>query len=553
MPIKVTKAEYTEILQKQKEMLDDVEKLARRQAEILAIAIPLKAKEDYATYVQYVHSHNKKFKIARFQKYICNKIDDLINNRLFNQYGEPYEGILLSQPSQTGKSSCITETLPSYYLGQNPSDHVIEISYGDDLANRFGRRNIEKINEYGKQIFGIELSQDKKSAEEFEIAGTRGGMLSRGLGAAITGSPSDLTIIDDPYKNRQDADSPLYKQFVVSEWFNTIKTRASAKCKYIIVHTRWNEDDLIGYLLDFEPDKWFYVNFMQEAEEYEEITGREPGDPLLVEAGKDKKWLEEYKKSFLNDPTGGGLRAWNALMQGKPSSLEGNLIKREYWQRYKLTLKMQKGEGFDEMLQSWDCSFKDTKNSDLVAGGAWGRIGANCFLLDVDYRRMDIIATMKAITDMAKKWPKALCKLIEDKANGSAVITMLKIKLPGMIPVQATKSKEERVNAVLPVWESKNVFIPDEIEVSPGVFQKCQWAQGVIDQCANFKPGKKVQKDDLVDMCSQAINRLMYAFNFGKKDAPPEGYYDDSELADLGYNPYEIKQIKKKMPKPWEK
>jgi len=538
---------------KELEIKKKLRELKERKVKLEAEIMPELAKTDYATYVQYVHIHNQKFKIAKFQKYICNKIDLLLDNKLINKHGEPYEGILLSQPSQTGKSSCITETLPSYYLGRNPSDHVIEISYGDDLANRFGRRNIEKINEYGKQIFNIELSQDKKSAEEFELAVTRGGMLSRGLGAAITGSPSDLTIIDDPYKNRQDADSPLYKQFVINEWFNTIKTRASSKCKYIIVHTRWNEDDLIGYLLDSEPDKWFYMNFPQEAEEYEEITGREPGDPLLIEAGKDKKWLEEYKRSFLNDPTGGGLRAWNALMQGKPSSLEGNLIKREYWQRYKLTLKMQKGEGFDEMLQSWDCSFKDTKNSDLVAGGTWGRIGANCFLLDIDYRRMDIIATMKAITSMAKKWPKALCKLIEDKANGSAVITMMKIKLPGMIPVQATKSKEERVNAVLPVWESGNVFIPDEIEVSPGVFQKCKWAQDVIDQCANFKPGKKVQKDDLVDMSSMALNRLMYAFSFGHKELPTDGYYTPDELQDQGFKPYEVKQIMKKMKKSWEK
>jgi predicted phage terminase large subunit-like protein len=165
---------------------------------------------------------------------------------------------------------------------------------------------------------------------------------------------------------------------------------------------------------------------------------------------------------------------------------------------------------------------------------------------------MDIIATIKAILAMSKKWTKAMRKLIEDKANGSAVITMLKRKLPGMIAVQATKSKEERVNAVLPVWESGNVFIPDEIEIKPGVFKNCTWAQDVIDQCANFKPGKKVQKDDIVDSCSMALNRLMYAFDRRRKEQPPEGYYTPEELADKGYKPYEIKQIMKTMPKPWE-
>jgi hypothetical protein len=233
-----------------KEKLLYKKKLLEQKAQLQAQAMPLMAREDYATYVEYVHLYDKNFKIAKFQRYICNCIDKLINGELLNDKGVPYEGICLSQPAQTGKSRCITETLPSYYLGKFPYNHVIEVSYGDDLANRFGRRNIEKINEFGKPLFGIEISPDKKAADEFELAKTKGGMLSRGIGAAITGSPSDLTIVDDPYKNRQDADSPTYKQFVINEWLNTIRTRASAKCKYIIVHTRWNEDDLIGYLLD---------------------------------------------------------------------------------------------------------------------------------------------------------------------------------------------------------------------------------------------------------------------------------------------------------------
>lgn len=552
MPIKVTKAEYAEILRQQKDALDELEKLAREEAEKLALAMPLRARENYAAYVQYTHKFDSDFKIATFQKYICDCIDKLLDGTLLNRYGEPYKGICLSQPSQTGKSRCVTETLPSYFLGKNPYRHVIELSYNNDFAEKFGRRNLEKINEFGKALFDIEVSKTKSSATEFELEKTRGGMISTGLNGNITGNPADLFIVDDPYKTMQEADSPSHKALLLDVWTSAVQMRVSARCKFLVVHTRWNEDDLIGYITGYEPDKWFVINLPIEFEEDFPEIGKKAGDPLLPESGKDTKWVREKKESLLNDPIGGGLRVWNALMMGKPSSKEGNLIKREYWQTYKLTLKMQKGEGFNEMLQSWDCTFKDTKNSDLVAGGVWGRIGANCFLLDIDYRRMDIITTMKAITAMAKKWPKAMRKLIEDKANGSAVITMLKRKLPGMIAVQATISKEERVNAVLPVWEGQNVFIPDEIEIKPGVFQKCKWAQDVIDQCANFKPGKKVQKDDLVDMCSMALNRLMYAFDRTRKTAIPEGFFTESELKDKGYKPYEIKQIMKTMPKSWE-
>ena len=117
----------------------------------------------------------------------------------------------------------------------------------------------DEVDEKGKIIRKHELSKVSASALEFEIEGTNGGMISRGIGGAITGNPADLIVLDDPYKNRQEADSPIYQKFVIDEWLNTIQTRASAKCKYIVVHTRWNEDDLIGYLLQTEPDKWFEI------------------------------------------------------------------------------------------------------------------------------------------------------------------------------------------------------------------------------------------------------------------------------------------------------
>ena len=81
--------------------------------------------------------------------------------------------------------------------------------------------------------------------------------------------------------------------------------------------------------------------------------------------------------------------------------------------------------------------------------------------------------------------------IIEDKANGPAVMQMLRNKIPGLIPIQASTSKAERVNAVLPMWEAGNVYIPDEIEVSPGIWKRCEWAEDVIDQCANFRPERK--------------------------------------------------------------
>ena len=317
---------------------------------------------------------------------------------------------------------------------------------------------------------------------------------------------------------------------------NVVEMRASAKCKFIVIHTRWNEDDLIGHLHDTQPDRWFRISFPLIAEEYEPETGRQIGEALLPEAGKDTAWAEKKKAVFLSDPTEGGMRAWNALMQQRPSSIEGNMIKREYWKRYTLTLEMQKKGFFPVKIQSWDCALKDT--SDPVAGQMWGKLGANYYITDHNGGRMDIVKTIKGIQDWAEKYPDAVAKLIEDKANGPAAIQMMRTqgKVHGLIPVNpGTKSKAERVSTILPLFVAGNVYIPDKIEVSPGIFETCQWANEIIEQCAAFKPDKKVQRDDEVDSLSQALTYLMYQLA-----TPPQSEQkrDDFGLYKKPDNPY---------------
>lgn len=514
------------------ELTKRLRELKEKRNKAYTEVLPELAKTNYADYVKYTHLYDNEFIMAPFQRYICDCIDKLLDNKLLNDSGKPYKGICLSQPPQTGKSRCVTETLPSYFLGRNPLKHVIEVSYSGDFAQKFGRRNIEKINDFGKELFGIEMSQDKKASDEFELIKTRGGMISRGIEGQITGNPADLVIVDDPYKTMSEADSPSWQKTVMDVWLSAIKMRASANCKFIVVHTRWNEDDLIGYLTSTEPDKWFEINFPMIAEQDEPVTGRQIGDPLLPEAGKTKEWVESEKESFLRDPESGGVRVWNASYQQRPSSLEGNMIKRDYWQRFDLSLKMQERGYFPIKVQSWDCALKDT--SDPVAGQVWGKRGTNIYLLDHKGGRMDIVETVKGIIEWDKKHSDAIAKLIEDKANGPAAMRILRDKVGGLIPVNpGTKSKAERVNMVLPLWVAKNIWIPERIEVRPGEWQPCLWANDIIEQCAAFKPDKKVQRDDEVDAASQALNWLYF------QDAPiPDNtvYYDDEDHADMsGY------------------
>src|SRR5260370_22227063 len=114
----------------------------------------------------------------------------------------------------------------------------------------------------------------------------------------------------------------------------------------------------------------------------------------------------------------------------------------------------------DEQIQSWDCAFKDLESSDYVVGQVWGRVGSLYLLGDQVRARMDCPSTVKAVRELSQRWPNTLAKLIEDKANGSAVIQMLARELPGMLPVTPQGGEVARAAAASPLIEAGKVYSP---------------------------------------------------------------------------------------------
>ena len=501
-----------------------------------------KTKNNYANYVEYVHEG--RWILSNHLLFVCNKVQKFIETVT----GHAFDILIIQMPPQHGKSQSVTETLPSWFLGKWPYKRVIEASYNDGFAQKFGRRNRDKVKKFGKQLFDIEISKVKDSNEEFELNNNVGGMISRGIMSGITGNPAELIIIDDPIKNRQEADSETYRENLWEEWDNSIKTRLAAGAKVIVIMTRWHEDDLAGRLI-MNLKNVEVINIPCEAEE-NDVLGREIGEALFPEIGKDKKWLQEFKKSYTTQE---GQRAWLALFQGRPTAQEGNMIKRHWWKYWKLpgtdlppvTIKLPDGtiqhiyaedlpDYWDEQIQSWDCAFKDNENNDFVCGGVWGRRIEDYFLLDLINERMDIVQTMAAIEKFAEKWPKALKKLIEDKANGPAVIQMLQKKMSGIIEVQPEGGKEARVSAVSPAIESGNVYIPHPLI--------CAWVNTFLDQCSQFP---NAMNDDMVDMTSQALNKLIYRTKDTKPTEGITGKYFKTELIMKGLKEHQIKKLVK--------
>jgi predicted phage terminase large subunit-like protein len=153
-------------------------------------------------------------------------------------------------------------------------------------------------------------------------------------------------------------------------------------------------------------------------------------------------------------------------------------------------------EEFDQQWQSWDMAFKDLDTSDYVVGQVWGASGADRFLLDQRRERMSFPQTVEAVKALSAKWPKAARKLIEDKANGTAVIASLQHEIEGLIAVNPEGGKVARAHATSPRIEAGNVYLPHPAYVP--------WVEDFLEECASFPAGRN---DDKVDAMTQALNR----------------------------------------------
>lgn len=442
----------------------------QERSEIYALTAAL----DYSFYVEYVHRGF--YQHGAHTRHVCKVLEAVEAGEL--------DRVMLLMPPRHSKSMTVTETFPSWFIGRNPRRKVIATAYGDSLARRFGRYNRKKIEEYGAEVFGIQLDPASATVTNWSIHKHNGIMVSAGIGGPISGEGADLLIIDDPIKNRQEADSPTYRNMVWDEWQNTLLTRLQPDAAIIIILTRWHEDDLVGRLLADEPARWTVLKFPAIAED-DDILGRSEGDALWPEYGFDEKWAVQKKK-------GVGSYAWASLYQQRPSPPEGGIFKRTWWKFWEVLPNR-----FDEVLQSWDMSFGDTKDASFVVGQVWGRKGADKYLLDQVRAHMDFVGAQRAILTLSAKWPSARAKLVEDKANGPAVISSLKKDIPGLIPITPKGSKESRANAASPDIEAGNVYLP-----LPSI---AEWVHDYIEEHAAFPTGRH---DDQVDATSQALDRM---------------------------------------------
>ena len=187
------------------------------------------------------------------------------------------------------------ETLPTWFVGRNPDSMAILSAYNMELAEKFGDRNRQKAKVLWKDLWNLDISPSQDNKALFEVKGKRGGIMSVGITGGITGNGGRLVIIDDPYKNGEEAYNANMRDKVESVFRDSILTRVQGKGNAIIVvHTRWHEDDLIGKLS--REDGWLVINLPIVSDGTFDVLQRKKGELLCPELGFDKEWAERTYK-----------------------------------------------------------------------------------------------------------------------------------------------------------------------------------------------------------------------------------------------------------------
>ena len=247
---------------------------------------------------------------------------DLLESKLVGVANGNIKRFAVFMPPQHGKSELVSHYFPAWFVAAHPARRVILASYEADFAATWGRKARDVVEEWGKKLFNVRVRQDSSAADRWDLEGQPGGMVTAGVGGAITGKTADLFVIDDPVKNDEQARSPTYREKLWSWYQSVARTRLTEDGAIILIQTRWHRDDLAGRLLDQQGDKWDVVSLPAIALE-DDPLGRAPGEPLWPE-GKSLAFLEATREEI-------GPYWWGALYQQDPGAEGGTEWPADYF------------------------------------------------------------------------------------------------------------------------------------------------------------------------------------------------------------------------------
>lgn len=431
--------------------------------------------------------------------------------------------LLINIPPRHCKSIATAVIYPAWVWLRQPATKFLFSSYAQNLSIRDSvrcRRLIENPwYQEGWEDAKIRLVRDQNQKIKFE--NTAGGYrMATSVDGSNTGEGGDMLMVDDPH-NIRESESDVVRDGVLEWWDTVMSTRLNdpkTGCRVVIMQ-RVHEQDLSGHILEKAAGEWVHLKLPAEFEKDRRCVtvwaGHRWEDPrtkpheLLWPERFGPEEMAHLKKSL-------GSYAAAGQLQQEPAPLEGGILKKEFWKFWqpvgeklppvlirlpggviKSVVPEDRPIYFEQELLSWDCSFKDSIGADYVVGQHWGKKGRKAYLNGQRRDRMDFVRTCTELKAQSAELGMPGKVLVEDAANGPAIINSLRAEVDGLIPVTALGSKLARASAYTSILEAGQCYLPHP-SLAP-------WVWDFIHELSVFPNGPH---DDQVDAWSQAMNKL---------------------------------------------
>jgi len=415
---------------------------------------------------------------AKHLQLLCEKIEAIERGDL--------RKLMVFMPPRHGKSEVVSKKFPAWYLGRNPNNEIILSSYSADLAYDFSEIARNTIRSVG-YLFGKELSSESSAKKKWKLSKYRGGLSAAGVRGPITGRGAHVAIIDDPFKNWEEASSSRIRDKVDTWYQSVLRTRLSPKGAVILVMTRWHEDDLAGRLLQREGDEWELIQFPALATE-NDILGRKPGEVL---------WPRRYNKEEILDIKRGMLsRLFDSLYQQIPRKNAEDAL----WS-YDMIRRINNAPDLEQIVVAIDPQGKKSSSNNKTDDTGIVIAGRSA---DKHYYVLDDRTINASPNGWARKAVSGYYKFEADRIvgevnNGGDMVESVLRTIDSDIPyseVRATRGKMLRAEPIAALYEQGKVFHVgdnfDELE----------------DELTSWSPDKGLDSPNRLDALVWALTKL---------------------------------------------
>ena len=417
---------------------------------------------------------------------LCAKLGRIVSGECRN--------LIITMPPRHLKSICVSVALPAFFLGQNPAGQVMAVSYGQELAKKFGEdTRTVMMSQFYKRIFATRLASLRQSPH---LLATKAGGIRRAtsIEGVATGVGADLLIFDDPQKPGEVL-SDAIRRSSNEAYEKTFLSRRNnpGVCRTVIVMQRLHEDDFVGHVLGLGGD-WEVLNLpaiaeMDEAFPYETFMG------LFVYRRLEGGALHPPRipqSELANIRNSVGEAVWASQYMQRPAPAGGGLVNTAMFKRYN---EVDRAAGFERIIQSWDTANTVSLRSDYSVCTTWGVKGKHIYLLNVFRKRLKMADLLRAIREQdALHAPTEI--VIEDHGSGTSAFQLLQNEgFARLQPYKPRGNKADRMAGQASLIENGFVYIPEE----------AHWLPEYLHELAVFPNGKY---DDQVDSTSQALEAI---------------------------------------------